>query len=351
MALLVFSSFNLRLTPRPSGKFAIAVMLACAVGRAALAAEDPFAELRKAHVDRILIADSGMNPTAGEGVIWIRDPSVIRGLLAPIQPRKGGSFLCGYHYDLQFFSGERLVRMHRLNTECRDYVVEERTRSFQFEGQLAARWQPYVDRMSTSTGQWDVDVLFPDSVPIAVALAAIRSAGMEFVPFDNETLAHKPWVTIHLTKPEKSGGGKGNRLPDCLKPTKTSGKSEAASAGRDAKLVGKAKRLLGTACGTTRCSIVDIDEELLNEAHSWETWIRGLIVSFPSNADLDAFSRFASSGRWSVTEAHRKPAEYAVTIIVDERPTDQSLEHTRSRIEGASSVKLGHLRLGPDGPL
>jgi hypothetical protein len=56
-------------------------------GRTALAAEDPFAELRKAHVDRILIADSGMEPTTGEGVFWIHDSSIIRGLLDPIESK------------------------------------------------------------------------------------------------------------------------------------------------------------------------------------------------------------------------------------------------------------------------
>ena len=123
------------------------------LGRGAVAAEDPFAELRRAHIDRILVADAMMNPTDGEGVLWIREPGVIRGLLSPIQAGKGGAFLCGYHFNIVFFSGERTVRAHRLNTECHDYVVEDRGHSFRFEGKLAARWQPFLDRMTSSTGQ------------------------------------------------------------------------------------------------------------------------------------------------------------------------------------------------------
>ena len=344
-----FPPFNLRSTQRLSARLAIATTLALAGGRTARAAEDPFAELRKAHVDRILIADSGMEPTTGEGVIWIHGSSTIRGLLDLIKASKGGSFLCGYQYDIVFFSAERRISTHRLNTECRDYVVEHRGRSFQFEGHLAARWQPYVDRMRTSTGQWDLDVMFPYSVPLATAREAVRSANLEIVPISTDPMAERSWVTIRLAEPAKSGGGKGNRLPDWLHLSNAKGKAEASSSRPDSKLAGKARRLLGTECSTTRCSIVEVDERLLNEAHSWETRIRGVTVGFPSNAELDAFSRLASS-RWSITETHLRPAEYAVTVIVEERPTGQSLEHIRSRIEGASSVRMGHLRHGPDGP-
>jgi hypothetical protein len=329
---------------RVSGVLAAVAILSGFGGRIVLAGDDPFAELRAAPIDRILICDSHMNPTTGEGVVWIRDSAEIGELLAPIEPDKGGMFLCGYHHDLLFFSGARLVRTHRLNTECKDYVVEDRVHSFRYAGKLTERWRPYIARLTTSTRQWDVDVFFPASVPLASARAAVQSAGMDFVPLGIDDRA---WIAIRLPKPIKSGSGRGQNLPAWLRGAEETADAQSDPFEPTPSQVAKVARLLGKACAKARCAIDRVDESEVFSGQGWETWIGGFTVGFESQADFDAFSKYARSRRWKVAESHAKPTEYAVTIIVDERPTDGSLEQIRKRIPGAKSARPGELRLRP----
>jgi hypothetical protein len=295
----------------------------------AQAGEDPYLALRAMAVDRILICDD-MYPTRGHGVVWIDDPAEIAWLLAPLGTRQGPAALCGYQRAFYFFSAGRLLARHRLNTECHDYVPGGRADSRRFDGELARRWWPYLSRMETSTGTWDVRVVFPSSMPEAAARAALREAGLAAftLPMDDDD--RTPWAMVRYQEEESSP-------QSWFEPVSSETRERITDL-----VVGR--------CGRGSCQVEDI--------RPWERYsgmvTYGVRVRFVTNDELGAFAR---SLRWllpnpKLDDLHAAPPLYWMRTVIDEPPTEARLTALQRRIRGASSVEWGDLRRErePDDP-